>query len=103
MEASILIIADKQFWINQGKEELERALLRYAKLRGESIFEALQKTRHPKNIIIFVGDGLSISTSTASRILKGQKLKGVSGEEQYLSWERFPESAFIKVKMALHS
>ncbi|MGS0730060.1 alkaline phosphatase, partial [Shewanella sp. 0m-11] len=33
-----------------------------------------------KNIILFVGDGMGVSTVTAARILEGQ-LKGQTGEE----------------------
>jgi alkaline phosphatase len=42
-----------------------------------------------KNVILFVGDGMGVSTVSAARILQGQ-LKGESGEENSLSFERFP-------------
>ncbi|MGD9561000.1 MAG: alkaline phosphatase [Pyrinomonadaceae bacterium] len=48
-----------------------------------------------KNVILFVGDGMSISTLTAARILEGQ-LRGESGEENRLSFEEFPFSALSK-------
>ncbi len=48
-----------------------------------------------KNVILFVGDGMGISTLTAARILDGQN-KGLSGEEGYLSFETFPYSAQVK-------
>ncbi|REL36989.1 alkaline phosphatase [Thalassotalea euphylliae] len=48
-----------------------------------------------KNVILFVGDGMGISTLTAARILQGQ-LAGQSGEEGYLSFETFPYSAQVK-------
>lgn len=80
-----------------GKREIDIALARYARLRGQSISEALANTKPPKNIILFVGDGMSLATVAAARILKGQKYFNVSGEEQYLTWERFPESALLKV------
>ena len=48
-----------------------------------------------KNVILFVGDGMGISTLTAARILEGQ-LAGNDGEENYLSFESFPYSALIK-------
>ena len=51
---------------------------------------------HAKNIILFIGDGMGVSTITASRILEGQQ-RGESGEENYLSWESFPNTAMIKV------
>jgi alkaline phosphatase len=48
-----------------------------------------------KNVILFIGDGMGISTVTAARILEGQ-LRGESGEENQLSFERFPDVALIK-------
>ncbi len=49
-----------------------------------------------KNAILFIGDGMGISTVTAARILEGQ-LRGGSGEENQLSFDRFPHVALIKV------
>ena len=49
-----------------------------------------------KNVILFLGDGMGITAATAARIYKGQK-KGMHGEEGFLEWERFPNSALIKV------
>lgn len=48
-----------------------------------------------KNIIVFVGDGMGVSTVTAARILEGQNL-GFSGEEHSLSFDRFPFSGLVK-------
>ena len=48
-----------------------------------------------RNVILFVGDGMGISTVTAARILDGQ-LRGEPGEEGYLSFERFPHVALVK-------
>lgn len=52
-----------------------------------------------KNVILFIGDGMGISTLTASRILEGQ-LRGESGEENRLSFEEFPYTAFSKTYSA---
>ena len=48
--------------------------------------------RRAKNVILFVGDGMGISTVTAARILDGQ-LRGVDGEWNRLSFERFDDLA----------
>jgi len=48
-----------------------------------------------KNIILFVGDGMSLTTVAASRIFEGQ-LKGMSGEENLLSFETMPYTGFAK-------
>jgi len=45
-----------------------------------------------KNVILFLGDGMGISTITASRIFEGQQ-RGESGEENRLSFENFPYRA----------
>ena len=56
--------------------------------------QATQATK-AKNVILFVGDGMGISTLTAARILQGQR-NNQSGEEGYLSFEEFPYSAQVK-------
>lgn len=48
-----------------------------------------------KNVILFVGDGMGVSTVTAARIYEGQK-RGQTGEENVLSFERFPQTALVK-------
>lgn len=52
-------------------------------------------THDAKGIILFVGDGMSIATVTASRIYAGQKI-GLAGEEHQLSFEQFPYSGLVK-------
>ncbi len=48
-----------------------------------------------KNVILFIGDGMGISTITAARIYEGQK-RGESGEENVLSFETFDNVALVK-------
>ncbi|WP_240125884.1 alkaline phosphatase [Thermomonas alba] len=48
-----------------------------------------------KNVIVFLGDGMSLATVAAARILEGQR-KGMSGEENRLAWETFPNTALSK-------
>ena len=48
-----------------------------------------------KNIILFVGDGMGVSTVTAARILEGQQ-NGHPGEENYLSFESMPFTGLSK-------
>src|SRR3546814_30474 len=45
-----------------------------------------------KNVIVFLGDGMSLTTVAAARILDGQR-KGHPGEENQLAWETFPATA----------
>ncbi len=49
-----------------------------------------------RNVILFVGDGMGISTVTAARILAGQQL-GESGETHRLSFDNFPATALVRV------
>lgn len=53
------------------------------------------RTKKAKNVILFIGDGMGVSTLTAARIFEGQK-RGESGEENRLSFEEFPFSALSK-------
>ncbi|XP_057378290.1 alkaline phosphatase-like [Daphnia carinata] len=48
-----------------------------------------------KNIIFFLGDGMSIATVTAARIYKGQKA-GNTGEEEQLTFDKFPYTALSR-------
>lgn len=48
-----------------------------------------------KNVILFIGDGMGISTITAARIYEGQK-RGETGEENLLSFESFDNVALVK-------
>ncbi|MBI3801770.1 MAG: alkaline phosphatase [Deltaproteobacteria bacterium] len=50
---------------------------------------------HATNVILFIGDGMGIATVTAARILEGQMRKE-SGEENLLSFEKFPYVALSK-------
>jgi alkaline phosphatase len=53
------------------------------------------RTAHARNVIVFLGDGMSITTITAARIYEGQR-KGGSGEENRLSFEDFPATALSR-------
>lgn len=57
--------------------------------------EMLRETEPAKNVILFVGDGMGISTVTAARIYAGQQ-QGMSGEENLLSFEKFPFTGLSK-------
>jgi len=70
-------------WQALGQAELQRALAR------------TQNTQRAKNVILFVGDGMGISTVTAARIFDAQ-MRGSSGEENLLAFEGFPSVALSK-------
>ncbi len=65
----------------------------------ESELTAVVNRAHAKNVILFVGDGMGVSTVTAARIFDGQR-KGLLGEENSLSFEQFPFLALSKTYSA---
>jgi alkaline phosphatase len=68
---------------------------------GEAALTSLRRPvaagTRARNVIVFIGDGMGLSTVTAARILDGQarQLKG-GGEENRLSFETFPATALAK-------
>lgn len=68
---------DPNYWRKSASEEIKSRLA-----TGPN-------TNKAKNVIFFLGDGMSLSTITAARILKGQR-EGNPGEESQLSFEKFP-------------
>lgn len=75
---------DPAFWREMAQNTLREQLLKH---QNENI---------AKNVIFFLGDGLSLATGTAARIYRGQEL-GYRGEELLLSFEQFPHVGLSKV------
>ena len=75
-----------QRWFDEGRARVERHLAH----RNPQVQSPVAK-----NVILFIGDGMGISTVTAARILAGQ-LRGESGEENELFFETFPNVALAK-------
>lgn len=69
-------------WFDAGRQAVQ----------ANKFANALPNLRRAKNVILFVGDGMGISTVTAARILEGQQ-RGVDGEFNRLGFERFPNFA----------
>jgi alkaline phosphatase len=86
-QGSALTATTHNLWYEQGQSVLAQAAL-----NSQSLVNTKGKA---KNIILFVGDGMGISTVTATRILAGQQL-GKLGEEHQLSFDKFPFSGFAK-------
>jgi alkaline phosphatase len=86
-QGSALTATTHNLWYEQGQSVLAQAAL-----NTQSLVNTKGKAR---NIILFVGDGMGISTVTATRILAGQQL-GKLGEEHQLSFDKFPFSGFAK-------
>ncbi|KAJ0022411.1 hypothetical protein NQD34_009901 [Periophthalmus magnuspinnatus] len=74
---------DPEYWRAQARQALKATLSRKT------------NTNVAKNVILFLGDGMSITTITASRILKGQ-LQNQSGEDSVMTMDTFPNVGLIK-------
>ena len=61
-------------------------------------------TNIAKNIILFVGDGMSIATMTAARIYKTQQVtkndRFDKAERSFLTMEKFENSGYMKVYLS---
>jgi alkaline phosphatase len=73
-------------WYEDGRNVVERNLAYRNTVPADAI---------AKNVILFIGDGMGVSTVTAARILAGQ-LAGNTGEENELFFETFPNVALSK-------
>ncbi|XP_023296744.2 membrane-bound alkaline phosphatase-like [Lucilia cuprina] len=80
--------ANAEFWLKLAREELT-----------QRVQQKPMNLNKAKNIIFFLGDGMSLTTVAAARIRKGQ-LKGNTGEEDALSFEKFPYSGLSKTYCA---
>jgi len=79
-------------WFSDGAETVEAATQR----------QINNTPGAAKNVILFIGDGMGISTVTAARILAGQQ-QGLAGEEYQLSFEhRCPGRRFCRDGHCLH-
>lgn len=74
-------------WYKAGQDALQEAKRQYPNVR------------RAKNVILFIGDGMGISTVTASRIMEGQML-GKDGEKNSLAFEKLPYLALSKTYSA---
>ena len=82
-EANLLSNTTSNDWFVRAAATVEDAQ-QYAEIRGTA-----------KNVILFVGDGMGISTVTAARILEAQQ-RGEQGEENFLSFGRMPFTGLAK-------
>lgn len=65
------------FWLNNAKDFVSKRV------------NQSRSSNPAKNIILFIGDGMSLTTQAAARVYKG-------GEEKSLSFEEFPYAGTIK-------
>ena len=72
-------------WASEGRAAVARA---------KGLAPAATSAR-ARNVILFLGDGMGVTTVTSARILEGQR-RGETGEENLLAFERLPHVALIK-------
>jgi len=84
LQAPIVQHTRQNPWYTEAEKRLEQHPAAHREKRGGA-----------RNIVLFVGDGMGISTLTAARIFQGQQ-RGNSGEENRLSFEDFPYTGLIK-------
>jgi len=65
------------------------------KVEQKAASNGLQGKGKARNVILFVGDGMGISTITAARIFAGQQ-QGLSGEGYELAFDKFPYSGLTR-------
>jgi len=76
-------------------QETKETYMQRAKAQVEANLRLTPNTQRARNVILFVGDGMGVTTVTATRILAGQQ-QGMKGEENVLSFEHFPYLAHSK-------
>ena len=76
--AARVVPASGAEWFTAGQREVQ----------ANKFQNSLPNLRRARNVILFVGDGMGISTVTAARILEGQ-MQGRDGEYNRLSFESF--------------
>jgi alkaline phosphatase len=83
LASPVVMAEDANTWLNDGAESLAAAK------------KLVPNVKRAKNVILFVGDGMGISTVTAARIFEGQQ-KGLDGERNKLAFETLPYVALSK-------
>nr|CAB3231220.1 alkaline phosphatase [Phallusia mammillata] len=75
----------ESYWKSQRENDLLESINKFSQLN----------TNKAKNVIIFIGDGMSIGTTTAGRVYMGQKM-GKNGEEHTTTLDQFPHVGTAK-------
>lgn len=84
-----IIRADASFWMNRGMSDLRRRL---RALENPIVGQA-------KNIVFFLGDGMSLATVTAARVHMEQTSSKVFPDgNASLTFEKFPYTGLVRVR-----
>ncbi len=93
--ATLLVATSSAAYSQNTLPQINDAYFRSAQSALQERLRVSPNTGRAKNVILFVGDGMGISTVTAGRIYEGQK-RGVDGESNSLTMERLPYAALSK-------
>ncbi|CAH8579943.1 unnamed protein product [Schistosoma margrebowiei] len=83
--SSLLNVTDPETWKKLADE-------RFNKFEQSLNYLLLKR---PKNIILFIGDGMSLNTVTGARYLKAEKMDVLGGDVQ-LEWENWPVASLVR-------
>lgn len=86
MPEQTILLQDRNYWQRDAQEYIERKIYN----------NRIPERQFAKNLIIFIGDGMGVTTSTAARIYKGQRTSTGRGEDYSLSFDHFPHVALAK-------
>jgi len=91
---ALVLFAEREVWYEAATRAIE------ARIRAAALSTSVTGTMPPagvaRGVVLFVGDGMGMSTLTAARILSGQR-HGNPGEESQLAWDSFPAVALARV------
>jgi len=89
----VYLFTEREVWYEAATRAIETRIREAA---SSSVSGTTPPTGVARGVVLFVGDGMGMSTLTAARILAGQR-HGNPGEETQLAWETFPAVALARV------
>lgn len=92
------LFAEREVWYEAATRAIETRIREAA---STSVSGTTPPSGMARGVVLFVGDGMGMSTLTAARILAGQR-HGNPGEETQLAWESFPAVALARVSTRKH-
>ncbi|CAH8520473.1 unnamed protein product [Schistosoma turkestanicum] len=97
----LLVVGLLQYEIECRSSSLDVANPETWKRLADERFNKFEQTlpylllKRPKNVILFIGDGMSLSTVTGARYLKAEQMNLLGGDVQ-LVWENWPVASLVR-------
>jgi alkaline phosphatase len=92
----LLLVANAYGYADWSQDQKPEKWFDNAKGNIDKFLKRKQNNNIAKNLILFLGDGMGITTVTAGRIHKGQ-LQNRNGEEEITNMEQMDTHGFAKV------